>query len=163
MIRVDFSIPAVFADIPVGADFDTARAEVNRRCARTSAAGDLDTEKPAEMARTLQRVSRLLDEVGVVYAAGCLHSFQGEPSLCSLAVAVAGGTGRQVVGWLPRACDAGVPVSDALPVSSGGSPGRVPEPPRAGLRRVSRRLRHAPVGACLGAWFTGTFKFRSTT
>ncbi|MGW0827458.1 hypothetical protein [Streptomyces sp. NPDC002845] len=88
MIRVDFSVPVEFEDILIGADFETAWAELNRRYARPSTTGDLDQEKLSEMARALHQVSRLLKEVGVVYAADCLHSFQGEPSLGTLAVAV---------------------------------------------------------------------------
>ncbi|WP_282704240.1 hypothetical protein [Streptomyces sp. CC219B] len=88
MIRVDFSVPVEFEDIPIGVDFETAWSELNRRCARVPPAGEPDQEKLSEMARTLHQVSRLLKEVGVVYAADCLHSFQGEPSLGSLAVAV---------------------------------------------------------------------------
>ncbi|MDT9701322.1 hypothetical protein [Streptomyces sp. P17] len=88
MIRVDFSVPGEFEDIPIGVDFETAWSELNRRCARAPMTGEPDREKLREMARTLHQVSRLLKEVGVVYAADCLHSFQGEPSLGSLAVAV---------------------------------------------------------------------------
>ncbi|WP_121747488.1 hypothetical protein [Streptomyces sp. E2N166] len=88
MIRVDFSVPVDFEDIPVGADFETTWTELNRRYARPSMTGDLDREKLGQMARALYQVSRFLKEVGVVYAADCLHSLQGEPSLGSLAVAV---------------------------------------------------------------------------
>ncbi|MEF9904409.1 hypothetical protein [Streptomyces sp. P9-A2] len=88
MIRVDFSVPVDFEDIPIGADFETAWTELNRRYARPSMTGDLDQEKLGEMARALQQVSCFLKEVGVVYAADCLHMFQGALSLGSLAVAV---------------------------------------------------------------------------
>lgn len=88
MIQVDFSIPVDFEDIPIGADFETAWAEVNRRNAHVSLTSDQDQKKLTEMAQAVHRISRLLGEVGVVYAANCLHSFQGEPSLGSLAVAV---------------------------------------------------------------------------
>ncbi|MGW1052027.1 hypothetical protein [Streptomyces sp. NPDC002521] len=69
-------------------DFDTAWAEVNTRSACESLAPDAEQQR-AEMARTLQRISRFLQQAGVVYAANCLHSFEGELSLGSLAVAVA--------------------------------------------------------------------------
>ncbi|MFI0038330.1 hypothetical protein ACH4NS_22950 [Streptomyces mutabilis] len=88
MIRVDFSVPTDFEDIPIGTDFETAWTELNRRYARLAGAEDLDQEKLSHMARALHQVSRFLKEVGVVYAADCLHLFKGEPSLGSLAVAV---------------------------------------------------------------------------
>ncbi|MFE2355758.1 hypothetical protein [Streptomyces parvulus] len=88
MIRVDFSVPTDFEDIPIGTDFETAWAELNRRCARLAGMEDLDQEKLGRMARALHQVSRFLKEAGVVYAADCLHLFRGEPSLGSLAVAV---------------------------------------------------------------------------
>lgn len=88
MIRVDFSVPAEFAEMPLAMDFDRAWTQVNRRNAHISVTSDLPHEKLTEMARSLQQVSRILHEAGVVYAADCVHSFQGEPSLGSLAVAV---------------------------------------------------------------------------
>ncbi|MGW2651535.1 hypothetical protein ACWC2T_43350 [Streptomyces sp. NPDC001393] len=88
MIRVDFSVPAEFEEVPLGMDFDSAWAEVNARNACESLASDAEQRQRAEMARTLQRISRFLQEAGVVYAANCLHSFEGEISLGSLAVAV---------------------------------------------------------------------------
>ncbi|MEU4146788.1 hypothetical protein [Streptomyces parvulus] len=88
MIRVDFSVPTDFEDIPIGTDFETAWTELNRRCARLAGMEDHDQEKLGRMARALHQVSRLLKEAGVVYAADCLHLFRGEPSLGSLAVAV---------------------------------------------------------------------------
>ncbi|WP_151479359.1 hypothetical protein [Streptomyces albicerus] len=73
-------------------DFEAAWAEVNTRSAHgyMAAGTDKETDQQSltEMARTLQRISRFLDEVGVVYAANCLHSFEGEVSLGSLTVAV---------------------------------------------------------------------------
>ncbi len=88
VIRVDFSVPVDFEAIPIGADFETTWTELNRRYARPSMTGDLDQQKLGQMARALHQVSCFLKEVGVVYAADCLHLFQGEPSLGSLAVAV---------------------------------------------------------------------------
>ncbi|MGW8743237.1 hypothetical protein [Streptomyces sp. WAC 04229] len=88
MIRVDFSVPTDFEDIPIGADFETAWTELNRRYARLASTEDLDHEKLRHMAGALHQVSRFLKEVGVVYSADCLHLFRGEPSLGSLAVAV---------------------------------------------------------------------------
>jgi hypothetical protein len=88
VIRIDFSVPAEFEEVPLGMDFDAAWAEVNIRSARGSLTADADQQSLTEMARTLHRTSRFLDEVGVVYAANCLHSFEGRLSLGSLAVAV---------------------------------------------------------------------------
>jgi hypothetical protein len=87
VIRVEFSIPSEFEEVPLGIDFDTAWAEVNTRSACESSAPDAEQQR-AEMACTLQRISRFLQQAGVVYAANCLHSFGGELSLGSLAVAV---------------------------------------------------------------------------
>ncbi|MGW9327590.1 hypothetical protein [Streptomyces koyangensis] len=88
MIRVDFSVPFQFEAIPIGIDFTTAWAEVNARNARLSRTMEQDQLSLTEMARSLQQVSCLLDQTGAVYAANCLHSFQGELSLGSLAVVV---------------------------------------------------------------------------
>ena len=88
MTQVSFSVPVEFEEIPLGADFDAAWAEMNRRLLKASTSFDIGQEKLAELARTLHQVSCLLDEVGVVYAADCAHSFQGVPSTGSLAVAV---------------------------------------------------------------------------
>ncbi|MEU8745269.1 hypothetical protein [Streptomyces parvulus] len=88
MIRVDFSVPTVFEDVPVGADFETAWIELNRRYARLASTEGLDHERLRHMARALHQVSCFLKDVGVVYAADCLHLFGGEPSLGSLAVAM---------------------------------------------------------------------------
>ncbi|MFJ6566801.1 hypothetical protein ACIQNU_05240 [Streptomyces sp. NPDC091292] len=89
MIRVDFTVPAEFEDVPIGVDFAEAWAEVNTRNAQLSlAATETDQQSLTEMARNLHQISRLLAKAGVVYAANCLHSFQGAPSLGTLAVAV---------------------------------------------------------------------------
>jgi len=87
-MRVDFSVPAEFVDIPIGIDFNEAWAEANANNARVSLAAQQDQASLTTMAETLHRVSQILNDVGVVYAANCLHSFEGEPSLASLAVAV---------------------------------------------------------------------------
>jgi hypothetical protein len=87
-MRVDFSVPAEFEEVPLGMDFDAAWAEVNARSAYGSLTAETGQQQLTEMARTLQRISRILAQTGVVYAANCLHSFQGEISLGSLAVAV---------------------------------------------------------------------------
>ena len=88
MIRVDFSVPSEFEEMPLDMDFDTAWATVNARSTSTSLAPEGEQKPRAEMARTLQRISRLLAEVGVVYIANCLQSVEGETSIGSLAVAV---------------------------------------------------------------------------
>ncbi|MER5795621.1 hypothetical protein [Streptomyces sp. NPDC001980] len=72
MIRVDFSLPVEFQEIPLGA-------------VATAGEGEGPTN---EATRVLRRVSRFLSDVGVVYAANCLHTFEGRLSLGSLAVAV---------------------------------------------------------------------------
>ncbi|WP_327408761.1 hypothetical protein OG458_12685 [Streptomyces sp. NBC_01281] len=90
MMRIEFSVPAEFEEVPLGMDFDAAWAEVNARSAYGSLTTATDEQRLTEMARALQRISRFLDDSGVVYAANCLHSFEGEPSLGSLAVAVVG-------------------------------------------------------------------------
>ncbi|MGW2765204.1 hypothetical protein [Streptomyces sp. NPDC001275] len=87
-MRVDFSVPAEFQEVPLDMDFDAAWAQVNARAAYGSVATEADSEKLSELARKLERVSRFLKDSGVVYAANCLHSFDGEVSLGSLAVAV---------------------------------------------------------------------------
>lgn len=87
-MRVSLSVPAEFEEIPLGADFETAWSEVNRHNAHTSLMGTPDQEQLNEMAQALQKISCFLNEVGVVYAANCLHSFHGEPSMGTLAVAV---------------------------------------------------------------------------
>ncbi|MFI9603143.1 hypothetical protein ACIHCX_25410 [Streptomyces sp. NPDC052043] len=88
MMRVDFSVPAEFQEVSLDMDFDAAWAEVNARAAYGSVAAATDPEALSELARRLQRVSRFLKNSGAVYAANCLHSFEGEVSLGSLAVAV---------------------------------------------------------------------------
>ncbi|MFE1014161.1 hypothetical protein ACFW4M_23065 [Streptomyces sp. NPDC058794] len=97
MIRVDFSVPTDFEDIPVGTDFETAWTELNRRYARLAGTEDLDQEKPSHPARALHQVSRFLKEVGVVYAADCLHMFKGEPSHGGDAATAARGALRGVL------------------------------------------------------------------
>lgn len=87
-MRIDFSVPAEFEEVPLGMDFDAACAEVNARSAYGSPRAGTDEQPLTEMARALQRISRFLDNSGVVYAANCLHSFEGEVSLGSLAVSV---------------------------------------------------------------------------
>ncbi|MFD5818424.1 hypothetical protein [Streptomyces sp. NPDC127038] len=87
-MRIDFSVPAEFEEVPLGMDFDAACAEVNARCAYGSSRAGTDEQPLTEMARALQRISRFLGDSGVVYAANCLHSFEGEVSLGSLAVSV---------------------------------------------------------------------------
>ncbi|MFE3162753.1 hypothetical protein [Streptomyces sp. NPDC059224] len=72
MIRVDFTLPAEFQEIPLEA-------------VATAGEGEGQTN---ETARILRRISRFLSDVGVVYAANCLHTVEGRPSLGSLAVAV---------------------------------------------------------------------------
>lgn len=72
MIRVDFSLPAEFQEIPLEAVAATGEGEGQTN----------------EAARILRRISRFLSDVGVVYAANCLHTVEGRPSLGSLAVAV---------------------------------------------------------------------------
>jgi hypothetical protein len=88
VIRVDFSVPSEFEEMPLDMDFDTAWATVNARSTAASLAPEAEQQPRAEMARTLQRISRLLAEVGVVYTANCLWSVEGETSIGSLAVAV---------------------------------------------------------------------------
>lgn len=87
VIRVDFSVPSEFEEMPLGMDFDAAWAEMNTRSVHGSLTAETDQQSLTELARTLQRISCFLDEVGVVYAANCLHSFEGEISLGSLTVA----------------------------------------------------------------------------
>lgn len=87
-MRVDFSVPVEFEDVPIGMDLNQAWAEVNTNNARASLAEQQDQESLATMAETLHQISQILGKVGVVYAANCLHSFESEPSLASLAVAV---------------------------------------------------------------------------
>ncbi|MFF5143621.1 hypothetical protein ACFY6U_28460 [Streptomyces sp. NPDC013157] len=72
MIRVDFSLPVEFQEIPLEA-------------VATAGEGQGPTN---EATQVLRRVSRFLSDVGVVYAANCLHTFEGRPSFGSLAVAV---------------------------------------------------------------------------
>ncbi|MFD8738198.1 hypothetical protein ACFV06_25255 [Streptomyces sp. NPDC059618] len=88
MMWIDFSVPAEFEEVPLGMDFDAACAEVNARSAYGSSRAGTDEQPLTEMARALQRISRFLGDSGVVYAANCLHSFEGEVSLGSLAVSV---------------------------------------------------------------------------
>lgn len=88
MIRVDFSVPSEFEEMPLDMDFDTAWATVNARSTSASLTPETEQQPPAEMARTLQQISRLLAEAGVVYTANCLRSVEGETSIGSLAVAV---------------------------------------------------------------------------
>ncbi|MER6532593.1 hypothetical protein ABT215_01985 [Streptomyces sp900105755] len=72
MIQVGFSLPVEFKEIPLEAVATAGEGE----------------ELPNEATPVLRRVSRFLSDVGVVYAANCLHTFEGRPSLGSLAVAV---------------------------------------------------------------------------
>ncbi|MEU9972442.1 hypothetical protein [Streptomyces sp. NPDC051014] len=72
MIRVDFSLPVEFQEIPL----------------ETVAAAGEEAEPAGGATQVMRRVSRFLNDVGVVYAADCLHTFEGRPSLGSLAVAV---------------------------------------------------------------------------
>ncbi|MET7384253.1 hypothetical protein ACFYPT_25380 [Streptomyces sp. NPDC005529] len=88
MTRIDFSVPAEFEEVPLGMDFEAAWAEVSARSTYGSATAERDEQSQVQMARALQRISRFLDEGGVVYAANCLRSFEGEVSLGSLAVAI---------------------------------------------------------------------------
>lgn len=87
-MRIDFSVPAEFEEVPLGMDFDAACAEVNARSVYGSSRAGPDDQPLTETARALQRISRFLDDSGVVYAANCLHSFEGEVSLGSLAISV---------------------------------------------------------------------------
>ncbi|MFC9059630.1 hypothetical protein ACFTXB_16460 [Streptomyces sp. NPDC057074] len=87
-MRVDFSVPVEFEEVPLGMDFAAAWDEVCARGARESQMPEADEESLSEMARTLEAISRSLAASGVLYAGNCLHSFEGEISLGSLAVAV---------------------------------------------------------------------------
>ncbi|MFE4966451.1 hypothetical protein [Streptomyces sp. NPDC056660] len=89
MIRVDFSLPAEFQEIPLGGDFDVAWAEAVLPGEREPVATVRDDEWPSdEAAGAMRRVSCFLSDVGVVYAANCLQVFEGRLSLGSLAVAI---------------------------------------------------------------------------
>ncbi|MFJ8190801.1 hypothetical protein ACIQ8D_13675 [Streptomyces sp. NPDC096094] len=88
MTHISFSVPVEFEEMPLGADFDDVWVEIRRRCVRASTATKVEQNELAELARTLHKVSRFLDKVGVVYAADCAHMFEGVPSTGSLAVAV---------------------------------------------------------------------------
>ncbi|MGW1875920.1 hypothetical protein [Streptomyces sp. NPDC001975] len=89
MIRVDFSLPAEFQEIPLGGDFDVPWAEAVLPGERKPVATVSDDEWPSdEAAGAMRRVSCFLSDVGVVYAANCLQVFEGQVSLGSLAVAI---------------------------------------------------------------------------
>ncbi|MFD4633278.1 hypothetical protein ACFVYR_25380 [Streptomyces sp. NPDC058284] len=105
MIRIDFSVPTEFVEVPIGIDFETAWAEVNERNARASLEAVPDQETLPAMAQTLHQISGLLAKEGVVYAANCLHLVDGKPALGSLAVAVMG---------FPYGDDAAIAVRGAL-------------------------------------------------
>ncbi|MFG2683278.1 hypothetical protein [Streptomyces sp. NPDC048392] len=87
-MRVDFSIPVEFEEVPLGMDFAAAWDEVCARGAHESHMTETREKSLSEMARTLEAISRSLAASGVLYAGNCLHSFEGEISLGSLAVAV---------------------------------------------------------------------------
>ncbi|MFD5236007.1 hypothetical protein [Streptomyces tendae] len=87
-MRVDFSIPVEFEEVPLGMDFGAALHEVCARGAHESQMSETREKSLSEMARTLEAISRSLSASGVLYAGNCLHSFEGEVSLGSLAVAV---------------------------------------------------------------------------
>ncbi|GAB7032495.1 hypothetical protein AB0G35_03655 [Streptomyces sp. NPDC021749] len=85
-MAVSFEIPPFFREITVVADEDEARAAVVERV--RSRLGKIGTTELEQLVTNYRLASSLTAASGVIYAATCLGTVQGEPSAGALTLAV---------------------------------------------------------------------------